>query len=164
MDWYHLIVFLHIFGAFGLLMSHGASINMLFRLRREHDLDRVRAYLDLSSASIGGLYASLLLLLAAGILAGFLGNWWGRGWIWTAIIVLVVLLFLMARLGSEFYARVRRAAGLPYMLNFKPQPPEPAPAPDELAVLLCSSQPLQLAAVGMVGLATLLWLMIFKPF
>src|SRR5512132_799180 len=111
MDWYHLIVFLHIFGAFGLLMSHGASINMLFRLRREHDLDRIRAYLDLSSASLGGLYVSLLLLLAAGILAGFLGNWWGRGWIWAAIGVLVRLLYLMARLGSQFYARVRKAAG-----------------------------------------------------
>ncbi len=81
MDWYHLVVFLHIAGVFGFLMSHGASINMLLRLRREHDPARVRAYLDLSAASYSGVYSSLLVLIAARVLAGFMGDWWGHGWI-----------------------------------------------------------------------------------
>ena len=164
MDWYRMIVFLHVTGVFGFLISHGASINMLLRLRQEQDPDRIRAYLDLSSASLGGLYASLLVLILAGVVAGFMGNWWGRGWIWAAILVLVVLLGVMSRLGSFYYARIRKAAGLPYMLNYKPQPAEPSPSPEEMTRLLNSAQPVWLAVLGLIGLVGLLWLMIFKPF
>lgn len=164
MDLYHLVVFLHIAGVFGFLVAHGASINMLFRLRREQDPVRVCAFLDLSAASYGGVYASLLLLIGAGVLAGFMGNWWGQGWIWVALGILLVLLTCMTFMGSFFYARIRKASGLPYMLNFKPQPPQAPAPPDELAGLLHSSQPIWLAWIGIGGLGALLWLMIFKPF
>ncbi len=162
MDWYRLVVFVHIAGAFWFLISHGASINMLFKLRRERDPERIRALLDLSSSSFSGLYSSLLLLLGAGILGGFMGNWWGHGWIWVSLATLVVLLALMTVFGSFYYARIRKAVGLPYMLNFKPQQPAGVRA-EELDCLLRSSQPVWLAAIGVVGLAILLWLMIYKP-
>ena len=60
------------------MLAHGASVNMLFRLRRERDSQQIRALLDLSTSSLSFLYFSLLLLLAAGIVAGFMGNWWSQ--------------------------------------------------------------------------------------
>lgn len=127
------------------------------QLRRERELPRLRALLDLSGASINLMYAGLGILLLAGIAAGFAGKWWGRGWIWTALALLVVIMGLMYGRGSNFYRRVREAAG-------STEPAEPAASPGELDRLLKSGRPFELAASGYGGLLVILWLMIFKPF
>ena len=72
---YPWIALVHVIGGFGFFLAHGASAAVAFRLRKERDLERVRALLDLSSSTISALYISLLVLLAAGIWAGFLGRW-----------------------------------------------------------------------------------------
>ena len=160
---YRWIVFLHILGAFGFLLMHGASATVSLRLRTERNLERVRALLDLSMTYAGASYGGLLLLLAAGVAAGFLGKWWGQLWIWVSLAILIALMAAMFVLGTSFYSRVRKAAGLEFMDKYKPHPPVP-PAPAELDALLSSSRPLVLAAVGGGGLVLLLWLMMFKPF
>lgn len=157
-------VFLHVVGGFGFFMAHGASAMAAIRLRHERSPERVRALLDLSSASLGAMYGSLLLLLAGGIVSGFLGRWWGEGWIWTAIGVLVVIMGAMYGLASSYYNLVREAAGIQTYAQ-KKKGIEPGSAdPDRLASLLASSRPLVILAVGMVGLLVILWLMILKPF
>lgn len=157
-------VFLHIVGAFGFFLAHGASAMAGIRLRQERDPERVRALLDLSSASLGAMYGSLLLLLAGGIVAGFLGDWWGQGWIWTAIGVLVLIMGAMYGLASNYYNRVREAAGL-QTYQQKKQGIEPGPPrPDELDAILATPRALVILAVGMVGLLVILWLMVLKPF
>ena len=78
---YPWIVFLHVAGGFGFMLAHGASASVAFALRRERNLERLRALLDLSSGSFNVMYLSLLVLLAAGIVAGFMQKWWGQGWI-----------------------------------------------------------------------------------
>src|SRR5436853_7693850 len=92
---YQWIVFLHVLGAVMFFMAHGASMAMAFQLRREHEPARIRAMLDLSRATVPGAYISLIVLLVAGIIAGIMGNWFTRGWIWTALVLLVVLMGLM---------------------------------------------------------------------
>lgn len=164
MDWYHLVVFLHVAGVFGFLLAHGASASMLFHLRRERDPEKIRTLLDLSSASLSVLYFSLLLILGGGIVAGFMGSWWGHGWIWAALGVFIVLTVLMGTYGSFYYAKIRKAVGLPYFENFKPQPPAAPASAGELAAVLGSARPMWVAALGIGGLIVLLWLMIFKPF
>ena len=160
---YRWVVYLHILAAFMFILMHGASAMVGLRLRKERNLDRVRALLDLSTAYLGGTYGALLMLLGAGVVAGFLGKWWGQAWIWVSLGVLIALMAAMYALGTSFYTRVRKAAGTEYMENYKPHPPV-APAPAELEALLRSRRPEVLTAVGVVGLAVLLWLMVFKPF
>ena len=77
---YPWIVFLHVAGGFGFMLAHGASASVAFALRRERNLERLRALLDLSSGSFNVMYLSLLVLLAAGDTAGFMQKWWGQGW------------------------------------------------------------------------------------
>lgn len=161
---YSLLVFLHILGAFGFLLGHGASANVAFKLRAEKSRERICTLLDLSSASLSLTYGSLLLLLLAGIVAGFMGNWWGRLWIWAALALLVVVIALMYTVATPYYTRLRKAVGLPYMDGMKQHPPDPPVSEPELWQLLDSARPVTVAAIGGVGLALILALMVFKPF
>jgi hypothetical protein len=65
---------------------------------------------------------------------------------------------------SGFYSQVRKAVGLAYMRGFKPQPPGEVASIEEIDALLKRSRPVSLAVIGLVGLAIIAWLMMFKPF
>jgi hypothetical protein len=161
-------VFLHILGAFGFLLAHGVSVAMALALRREREPQRIQALLGLSRVYLNLTYASLIVLLIGGIVAGFLGHWWGRAWIWTALGILIALWVSMSLLGTSFYDRVRIAVGTEPMYGRRrkvwlQERPPPATA-EELDALLASSRPIVLAWMGVIGLAVILWLMVLKPF
>jgi hypothetical protein len=164
MDLYPWLVFAHVAGGFGLMLGHGASVMCAFKLRSERDVNRIEAMLDLSGYSLGLLYLSLLVLLASGIAAGFVGDHWGRLWIWAALGVLVVVIVAMYAIASSFYARVRRALGQKVYGDPKDAPPPPAAPSGEILALLASPRPFLLAGIGGGGLLSILWLMLFKPF
>ncbi|HEX6208988.1 MAG TPA: hypothetical protein VF058_11615 [Actinomycetota bacterium] len=157
-------VFLHVVGGFGFFMAHGASAMASIRLRTERSPERVKALLDLSSSSLGFMYVSLLLLLAGGIVSGFLGDWWGEGWIWTAIALLILIMGAMYGLASGYYNQVREAAGIQTYEQRKKGIEAGPPDPGRLDVLLSSSRPMVIMVVGFGGLLLILWLMILKPF
>lgn len=164
MDWYPWIVFIHVAAAFLFVMGHGASMWVSDQIRRERDPARIRALLELSSRSLGLVYGSLIILLIAGIAAGIMGNWFSKGWIWAAIIVLVLIIVLMYGLASRYYGRVREAVGLRGYQTPK-DAPDPTPvSAEELAALVDSRRPDVIGLVGVIGLLILLWLMMFKPF
>lgn len=167
---YNVIVFLHVAGVFGFLLAHGAAMNMAFRLRQlgrepvtDATMERARALLDLSQSSSGLLYGSLVVLLLAGIAAGFMGSWWGRGWIWASIIILVLTIVLMYVRGSNFYLDLRAALGMPDYRK-KNQPPAPPKSAAEIQLLLQSPRVFEVTTIGVISLLLLLALMIFKPF
>jgi hypothetical protein len=159
---YPSIVFVHIVGGFTFALAHGASSAVALRLRHERELERVRALLDLSQSASGLMYLSIVVLLAAGIAAGFVAGLWGRVWIWTAIVLLVLMLVFMYARAVPYYGSLRRAAGQAYFIR-GPHQAEPVDI-DRLNVLLASPRPIELAAVGYLGLVAILWLMFFKPF
>jgi hypothetical protein len=160
---YRWIVFLHLVGVFGFLLAHGASAAVAFRLRRAVGLATVRALLALSRATNPLMYGSLALLLAGGIVAGFLGGWWGQGWIWAALGVLAAVTVAVVAIGVPHFRRLRKAVeGMPASVDGS-QPSAPA-ANEVLAALLASQVPLVVAVVGIVGLIIILWLMALKPF
>ncbi len=164
MEWYPWIVFVHVAAAFLFFMGHGASMWVSDQVRRERDPVRIRALLELSSASLGLVYSSLVVLLVAGIAAGLMGGHFSRGWIWAAIVVLIALIVLMYALASRYYGRVREAVGIRSYFTPK-DAPDPTPAsPEQLAALLDTRRPDVIGLVGFVGLLILLWLMYFKPF
>lgn len=161
---YPWLVFLHVLGVFGFLMAHGISAGAAFKLRRERKLERVRALLDLSSSSLGILHGSITVLFLTGIIAGFMGRWWGRGWIWVSLGLLIAIYVYMGVAGSGFYSQVRKAVGLAYMQGFKPHPPGEPASCEEIDALLNRSRPEVLAVTGFGSLAVIAWLMMFKPF
>jgi hypothetical protein len=161
---YRWLVLLHVLGVFGFLMAHGISVGVAFSLRRERRLESVQALLNLSSSSLGALHGSIAILFLTGIAIGFIGHWWGQGWIWLSLGLLIAIYTYMGIAASGYYRQVRKAVGLGYMQGFKPQPAlEPAGA-EEINVLLSQSQPVTLAVIGFGSLAIIAWLMMFKPF
>ena len=160
---YPLVVFLHVLGAFAFVMAHGVSMFVGFRLRSERDPARQAALFELSSSGISLMYVGLLVLLVAGVAAGFLGNHWGRGWIWASLATLVVVIAFMYGVATPFYGRMRAAAGatVPDQVVARMKPP---PTPADLERLATSNRPIWLAAVGGIGLALIVWLMVTKPF
>ena len=149
-------VFLHVLGVFGFLMAHGVSAYVTMRLPREREPARVSQLLELSASSVGFMWNSIGVLLLGGILAGFTGHFWGQGWIWAAIVVLVAVMAAMFALGTRWAARLRT-------ISAAMAEGTEAVSQHQFEELLRSRQPYALAAVGFGGLAVLLWLMLFKP-
>jgi hypothetical protein len=151
---YQWIVYVHILAVFAFLLAHGAATAITFKLRGERQIERIRALLDLSqSMSILG-RVSLLVLLLAGIILGFMGAWWGHGWIWTALILLVLMSVAMSLLASRPLLQARQ------VLAAKTAPEED----QQFRALLAAPNPAALSVIGGVGIAIILWLMQFKPF
>jgi len=161
---YRWIVFLHVLGAFTFVIVHSASVGVVFNLRRETSRERIAALLDLSSASLRVMYLALLVMLLAGLALGFLGSWWGQGWIWLALGLLVAESAAMWAMATRPFSRLRQALGPPHLSGGELQPAVP-PASAEL-VIACSAaiHPLAIAVVGFGGLALIVWLMQSKPF
>lgn len=148
---YRIIVFLHVISVFGFLLSHGASVSMAFALKRERDPHKIRALLGLSGASYPLMLSTLSASIVFGIIAGFQGRWWGYGWIWVSIVLLLVISTLMYYLGSKIYGAAREAAG-------------GSARDEELLKILERGSPVLLTVVGYGGYAIIAWLMMAKPF
>jgi hypothetical protein len=134
------------------------------KLRGERDISRAQALLDLSQFATNGMYMSIFVLLGAGVAAAFIAGLWGKGWIWAAIGLLVVIFAAMYARASTWFAEVRGAAAQAwYKIGKRPQP---AGLPDaaRLATLTESSRPMEIVAIGYGGLVLILWLMVMKPF
>jgi hypothetical protein len=158
---YPWVVFVHVIGAFGFAMSHGVSAAVALRLRDEREVHRVRALLELSKLATGALYVALLVLLAGGITAAFIGGLWGRGWVWAAIATLILVIAYMYARASRYYGELRGSAGL---VNYQAQNAPLRTDAAEMARLLASPRGMELAGVGTIALVAILWLMFFKPF
>lgn len=164
MSVYLLLVFVHILAVFAFLMAHGVSVAVAFALKRERSPERIHTLLDLSGASIGVVHISLLVVLVLGVVMGFMGKWWDHGWIWVSLGLLIAMYVYMGLAGSAFYGKVRKAAGLVYMVGGKIQQPEEPASREVIDALLNKANPALLAAVGFGAIILLTWLMKFKPF
>lgn len=148
---YRFWLFVHIAGLLGFVGAHGVSAAVGLGLRRERDPERIRAMLELSAATRVPMYASLALLLTGGLANGFLGRWWGQGWIWIALGLFVAMAATLVGLAVPYYRRVRACLEMRDI------------ADSELDRLLRLPVPVAILLVGGVGLITILWLMIYKP-
>jgi hypothetical protein len=163
---YQWLVFAHVLGVFGFLLAHGAAAAVAFALPRQHEVERIRALLDLSRGVTTIANVSLLMLLAAGITAGFMGNWWGQGWIWAALGLFILMGITMSPLGSRPLNRIRQlvqASNLARAGTISHSPVDLS-AEKQLSVLLAATHPWLLTVIGGGGLVAILWLMLFKPF
>ena len=161
MDLYPWLVYVHVAGVLLFTLGHGASVGVAFKVRQERDPQRIHALLQLSTWSLGFFYVGVLLLLGAGVWAGFTpgieGSWWGDAWIWTALATFVLTMFLMYGIASNYYRRLRTIVEA--MVGGSE-----AVSEERLAQVLAGPRPLLLAVIGFGSLFFILYLMLFKPF
>jgi hypothetical protein len=162
--YYETIVLIHVVGVLVFLIAHGISMYVLVTLRGQHDPDAVRRRLELSRRSLSFMYIGLLAWLIAGLLAGFVGNWWtsGQYWIWASVVIVFFVMGSMTPLGRFYLNRVRAAVGVdPRTGKYDSAVAVDAGALD---AALASGRPMLLLAIGLGGLIALFWLMLAKPF
>ena len=148
--WWKLV---HMLGVLGFLGAHGATAAVSLRLRKEHESGRIRALLELSRSTRPWMYGSLLILLVGGVVTGFQGHYWGEGWIWAGLGLLVSLFVVALPLAVPYYAKLRRAVA-----------PDAKTPKAQLEALLSSPRPMVIAVVETLGIAVIVWLMVLKPF
>jgi len=161
---YPWMIFLHVLLGFVFFLAHGVSAAVALRLKQEKSVERLRALMELSASSYGFMYSSLGLLLLTGIVAGILGHWWGRGWIWSAQLALIAITVAMYLFNLRYYTPVRKSAGLPFFEGGRPHPPIAPQNDDEVLHLVAATRPVLVTVIGLGGMAVVLWLMLFKPF
>jgi plastocyanin len=149
-------VFVHVLGVFGFLASHGVSMGVLVRLRSERAPVRVDELLQLSGRSAALFYVFLAMLLLGGIVAGFMGDWWGYGWIWGGVVTLLIVVMVMYAIASPYYKRVRT-------ITQALVGGSEAVSTEEYDQVLRSGKPVTVMVVGVVGLVVILYFMMFKP-
>jgi hypothetical protein len=158
------LIFIHVVAVFTFYLAHGASAAMAFRLRKETDLARIRALLDLSSGTSGIMAVSFVLMGLTGILLPFLIQIWGRIWVWLSIVLMLFVAAWMSWFNENAYKPLRRMAGLPYMIGGKSFPAEPPVAPEAINEHIRKISLMGLIAIGYAIPLFVLWLMVFKPF
>ena len=161
---YRWVIFLHVLAALAFFLAHGASAAAAFQFKKEKELTRIQALLTVSGSSLTTMFVALLVLLIAGIVAGFMGQWWRYGWIWTSLGLLIGLTVWMWAYSRSYYTPLRKAAGMPYMEGNKPQPAVEAASDEEIAAVIDGTNPMLLTAISFGVTAIILWLMMFKPF
>ncbi len=163
---YQIILYLHVAGALGFFLFHGATASASFGLKREQGRESVELLLKMreSAGVAGGI--SMMVSLITGIILGFMGRFWSEAWIWIAIVVFLIISFVMGGYGRNNFDR------LSYMIDpEKYKAPrdkkgeDPIPATEvELAEEQAKGRPVMLTVTGFASLALILWLMMFKPF
>ncbi len=151
--------FLHVLGAILFFTSHGVSVGAALRLRKERERARIEELLRFSGSSVLWMYLSLGMLLAGGVVAGFKGRYWSwdNAWLWGSLLILLAVTLEMAIVAKPYYQRIKEAVQL------RPSG-VPRKSDEELDMLLLSPVAVANAAIGLVALLAILWLMVFKPF
>ncbi|HEX5588918.1 MAG TPA: hypothetical protein VFX65_01325 [Candidatus Limnocylindrales bacterium] len=162
MSAYSWIVYGHVVTVILAFMAHGVSGFVMFRARSERDRGRLAGILELSSASLTAAGILLLVAIVSGIWAAVAGGHFAKFWPWASIIVLVVVIGSMTPLAAIPMGKIRTALGLG---RVKAGEPQPVPASDEdLAAAVARLRPEIPAAIGVIGILLLAWMMRFKPF
>jgi len=158
------LIFIHVLSAITFFLAHGTSAAMAFQLRKETNIDRIRAMLDLSGTTVMVLMVSFLLMGLTGLIMPFILKIWNQIWIWLSIVLMVYVFFHMALRNNKTYYALRKLAGLPYRQGNKEFPAEPPSSDEKILAHVRKISVYELVAVGYVIPAFVLWLMVFKPF
>jgi hypothetical protein len=162
---YQIILFLHVAGALGFFLFHGATASAMFGLKREGGASQAKLLIRTREIGSAGAFVSMMVMLIAGIVLGFMGRWWSDIWIWASIAIVLVIGTLMGGSGRNYFDRVSYALDPEKYKAPKDKKDDPEPPTEkDLAVELAKGRPVMLTVTGVAALALFLWLMMFKPF
>ncbi len=139
--------FIHLLGLAAFLFAHGVSGGASLALRAPVSADS-RRLLRLSQRSAMIANPSLLVVIVTGIWMAFAGHWWGQGWLWAALAILLAVLGAMGFIARPYYLARDAAEQRDEVLTDR----------------LSRTRPLVAVWIGGFGLVLLIWLMVFKPF
>jgi hypothetical protein len=158
------LVFIHVLSAITFFLAHGTSAAMAFQLRKERDLVRIRAMLDLSDSTVEIMFVAFLGMSLTGVALPFLLHIWNKGWVWISLILMIFVFIWMVRMNERSYKALRKLVGLPYRQGSREYPAQAPAGADQVAELLKKTRVTSLVLVGYGIPIFVLWLMIFKPF
>jgi hypothetical protein len=154
---YRLIVYLHVFSAFSFIAIHGVSMAVLYAVRNDVDRKRVAALMRFSAWSVAPMYVSLAMVVGTGLWMGFeVTGWFSKAWYWLALTLLIVITAFMWFVARPFGERILAACAI------RPSG-VPRRSDEELSQILRSRRTHVITAVGGIGLAVILFLMVFRP-
>jgi MFS family permease len=153
-NWWKLV---HLLGLAGFLATHGVSMFVLDRIRKvELDRNRITQLISLSGQATMPMYISLGVLIAGGIGAGIVGQLFWRLWLAVSIVILLVTVALMISIAAPYFKEITAAC------EVRPSG-VPRKSDEELNALLHSPRNRMINVIGLVGLISILYLMILKP-
>jgi hypothetical protein len=151
-------LYLHV-AAMGLfLLFHGVQMWAMFALAPAYpDREKIFDRAEQSRMASTPMYVSLGLLVVFGVLAGIAGSYFGQGWwLWGAIVLLLLIWGAMSGLAAPYMRSVREATTRWADGSY--------PVGDaELEALIRGPRPRIIAAIGVIGLLVILYLMVYKP-
>ena len=154
---YQWVKFIHVASAIAFVGVHGASIVVLYAVRRERDRQHLLAVLDFSSRTVTATYASLVAVVGTGFWLGFeRDTFFGEGWFWLSLVLLALTTVLMWAVAKPFTRRIRTAC------EVRPSG-VPRTSDEELSEILQSSKTHLITLIGVVGLGSIIYLMLFQP-
>jgi len=153
---YSWLKFLHVAAVLALLGTHGVSMTVLYAIRKERDRSKILAMIGVSGQSIVPMYVSIGAVVVFGVLLWIKVYSLKTFWIWLAVVILIATIGLMTATAKPYFARVKEACQL------RPSG-VPRVSDEELGEVLRSSKAHLITAIGVIGLAAILYLMIFKP-
>jgi hypothetical protein len=156
---YHWLLFLHIAAVLSFMLAHGVQVTVIWKQRSEPDPQRNLALFEVLP---NGLLLRILtgVVVLTGLLLVFSLSLWGRWWIWLSVLLLGVIWLLMRQFGGGYYDLIEQTATRAIAARGSA---EESAAMAEYDKARLAWHPLAMTAVGLIGLAAILWLMIFKP-
>ena len=158
---YEWVVFVHVASILAFMLAHGIHMTAMWAMRGEPDPERMLTFFnDVPTATVLRILLGVVVL--SGATAGFMGSWWGSGWIWASLVLLAVIAVAMWRFGGEYFGLVQEAAEAAIAARIG----DPSNSAPQAAYNTArrSWQPIGMSVLGLGGVAVILWLMMFKPF
>jgi hypothetical protein len=154
---YFWLKYLHLAAAIVFVGVHGASMVVFYVIRGEKDRGRIQALLAFSAKTVIPMYVSMGLVVVTGVLVGQKVGAFRRGWGWWSIVLLALISVLMWLIAKPIHRRILSAC------EVRPSG-VPRVADEDLAMVLRTPWTHLVTAIGVAGVAALVYLMTFKPF
>lgn len=158
---YEWVVFIHVASVLAFMLAHGVHVTGMWAFRREPDPERALTFFNDMPTTIW-LRVPLAVVIASGAVAGFLGSWWGEGWIWASLALLVAIAVAMWRYGGGYFGLVQEAAEA--AIEARTTDPGNPGAQAAYDAARRSWHTPAMTVLGLGGAAVILALMMFKPF
>jgi hypothetical protein len=158
---YPWLLFAHIGSMLLFMLAHGVHAVVMLKWRQAEDPEfGLTLFHGLPGPGLTRI--SLLAVIATGLVLGAMGDWFGHGWLWLSLGILVVQWVAMYRLGGEYFGLVQAAAR--DAVAERASGSGSTTALDVYRVTRLGWRPAAMMIVGLGGVGVVLWLMIFKPF